>query len=85
MTTRNTLLIETGRACFLAQIFAQYAAITANDGEVTDNDSATDIWAELDASAEAALVKRGLLQEPSMAPSVAITQLPVATDWLCSA
>ena len=81
------MLIETGRACFLAQIFSQYSAITALDLEVTDNDQATDMWAEVDASAEAALVKRGLNQEPPSdpAPTSAITQLPVAEDWLRSA
>ena len=87
MTTHDKMLIETGRACFLAQIFGQYSAITAFDLEVTDNDQATDAWAEVDASAEAALLKRGLNQEPPSdpAPSGAITQLPMAEDWLRSA
>jgi len=87
MTTREKMLIETGRACFLAQIFSQYSAIMALDLEVTDNDQATDRWAEVDASAEAAILRRHSNQEPPSdpAPSGAIAQLPTAEEWLRSA
>jgi len=87
MTTREEMLIETGRACFLAQIFSQYSAITALDLEVTDNDQATDAWAAVDASSEAAILKRGLNQTPpsNPTPGGTVTQLPIAEDWLRSA
>ncbi|MEI6872147.1 MAG: hypothetical protein WCL08_07685 [Verrucomicrobiota bacterium] len=86
-TTREKMLIETGRACFLAQIFSQYSVITSLDLEVTDNDQATDVWAEVHASAEAAIMRRHSNEEPPLdpAPSGAISPLPVAEDWLRSA
>jgi len=87
MTKREKMLIETGRSCLMAQIFSQYSAMTALDLEVTHDDQATDFWAEVDACAEAALLKRGLSEMPPSdpAPSGTVTQLPLAEDWLRSA